>query len=229
METGLRWILILISLAVLALIVFDGWRRIKRQRPSSEKKRGFNSLFSGGPKEEEMLLVDEEDNYDDYAEEEIEMIPPKSAAPIQNERASTVPETYFVLNVLAQQGHVFNGAQLLPTLLSFGMRYGDMAIFHRHEHINGNGAVLFSLAAATEPGTFNLHTMESQNYTGLTLFLRVPGPAHPTNALNLMAQTAKRLAKALDGQICDEKRQPLSDSALERHYYFRLRQILGKM
>ena len=161
--------------------------------------------------------------------DEDDLIEVKKTSVVIDDTIDTMPTTLFVLNILASQGSVFPGSRLLPALLSLGLRHGEMSIFHRHEHINGNGAVLFSLASATEPGSFNLNTMESQSFAGLTLFLQIPGPTHPTNALNLMVQTAKRLAKALDGHVYDDERQPLNDMSLERRYYFRLRQILGKI
>ena len=44
METGLRWVLILVSVIVLALIVFDGWRRIKHQQKTHKRSRGADFL-----------------------------------------------------------------------------------------------------------------------------------------------------------------------------------------
>lgn len=264
MEIELRWILILISIVVLALIVFDGWRRIKRQQRNVSPNNFAN--LSGETDDD---LVDEldplaaqpsskqiQDEFADDNNDEGEIVRATTAAAttsasrqkehtlsdrldehdvgvkrtsvVIDDKLETMPSSLFVLNILASADKAFSGSQLLPALLSLGMRYGEMSIFHRHEHINGNGTVLFSLASATEPGVFNLNTMESQSFMGLTLFLQVPGPTHPTNALNLMVQTARRLAKTLDGTVYDDSRQILNDNNLERHYYYRLRQILGK-
>lgn len=267
MEIGLRWILILISVAVLGLIVFDGWRRIKRQKKGNNKSSLRNYSILNQPTDElaaaagndDMLLdgYEEFDDDDDMLNESETMAvassntrattSAKMSSSMNASAASTctaeinyedeeepsygsksIPETYFILNILAPQGAQFSGAQLLPALLSLGLRYGDMSIFHRHEHINGTGNILFSLVSATEPGIFNLNTMESQSFSGLTLFLKMPGLTHPTNALNLMVQTTKRLAKMLDGIICDETREPISESALEQRYTFRMRQIIGR-
>jgi len=245
MEIELRWILIAISVAVLILIVFDGMRRIKRQQQgmvSSEPDEMLDEEMDDDTELDAVVLVrttvkqpefyDEEDSF-----EQDPIIPEKVAGEYVSPRKTVQSDTpeisannnIFVLSVMAPSGTPFSGSQLLPALLSLGMRYGDMSIFHRHEHINGNGAILFSLASASEPGIFNLDAMESQYFPGLTLFLQVPGPAHPTNALNLMVQTAKRLAKALDGNVYDDERRLLTDSILEQRYFFRLRQILGKI
>lgn len=252
MEIELRWVLIVVSLVILLIIVLDGWRRIKRQQKNNQSLQPTDFSHTEAedhleeelydelvPEEEVVKVFNRETTANEILSEELtlpmtahgndEGLVLKKTSVVIDETMETMPDTIFVINVLASPGRDFSGSQLLPALLSLGLRYGEMSIFHRHEHINGNGAVLFSLASATEPGIFDLHTMESQNFYGLTLFLQVPGPTHPTNALNLMIQTAKRLAKTLDANIYDDQRQPLTDSNLERRYYFRLRQILGKI
>ena len=143
--------------------------------------------------------------------------------------AKKIIADYFILNIIPEPGQVFTGSHLLPTLLTLGLRHGELSIFHRHEQISGNGNVLFSLASATEPGIFELDKMESQQFNGLTVFFAIPGPTHPTNALNLMIQTSKRLAHILGGKLCDEQRQYLNESTLEKQYQLRLRQALGKL
>jgi cell division protein ZipA len=250
MEIGLRWILILISVAVLGLIVFDGWRRIKRQKKS--KSRNFRSYSVMNPPSDKLAAAagNEElmlDEYDEFAGDlldetetmladsglAVEASYPENRYAMEEEisyaaPSKSIPETFFILNILAPEGKSFSGSQLLPALLSLGLRYGEMSIFHRHEHINGTGNILFSLASATEPGVFNLNSMESQQFYGLTMFLKMPGLSHPTNAINLMLQTTKRLAKMMDGIICDEAREPISESGLEQRYTFKMRQIIGR-
>lgn len=232
MESGLRWILILISLIILGLIAFDGWRRINKQK--AEKVKLLNETndeaLDNDQHDDDILL---KENIFSADEREVEELPQYVAKKVEKieliENADKTPATFFALNILPEPGQVFTGSHLLPTLLTLGLRYGEMSIFHRHEQISGNGNVLFSLASATEPGIFDLEKMESQHFYGLTLFFQVPGPAHPSNALNLMVQTAKRLAHILGGQLCDEKRQYLSESNLEQQYQIRLRQALGKI
>lgn len=232
MESGLRWILILVSLIILGLIAFDGWRRINKQK--AEKAKLLNEANDETPDndqyEDDILLKENNFLADEHTVEELPQYVAKKAEKTEFvETIDNTPSTFFALNILPEQGQVFTGSHLLPTLLTLGLRHGEMSIFHRHEQISGNGNVLFSLASATEPGIFDLEKMESQHFHGLTLFFQVPGPAHPTNALNLMVQTAKRLAHILGGQLCDEKRQYLSESSLEQQYQIRLRQALGKI
>ena len=238
----LRWILIIISLIILALIVIDGWRRLKRQQKQNRKiivpgKEAFkaNTQLKNQKQpawaDEELPASDQDEiitprkpmtgsSMDSF----VDGLPEGEAS---DEEKLNIPDTLFVINVMAMPGNMISGSQLLPSLLALGLRHGEMSIFHRHEQSSGLGAVLFSLTSALEPGVFNLTTMESQYFTGVTLFLRIPGPKNPTNALKLMLQTAKRLAQMLDGELRDETHRLLDPSDIEQHYYVRLRQTLG--
>lgn len=47
-----------------------------------------------------------------------------------------------------------------------------MNIFHRYQQLSGNGPVLFSLASATKPGTFELSKIGGYACAGLTLLCK---------------------------------------------------------
>jgi FtsZ-interacting cell division protein ZipA len=58
-------------------------------------------------------------------------------------------QDYIVLYVVA--GRVpFDGERLLKAVSGYGLRFGEMGMFHRHEHPNGHGNVLFSMARVDE-------------------------------------------------------------------------------
>lgn len=114
------------------------------------------------------------------------------------------------LSVLAKPGQAFQGYELLQTLLANGLRYGKMNIFHRHQEPNGKGPIVFSLASATEPGTFELSKMGGTTCQGLTLFMRVSGQRDLSFALETMIESAKQLAEDLQGMVVTEDLKPLS-------------------
>lgn len=66
-----------------------------------------------------------------------------------------------MLSVVMTEGNLMSGAALLPSLLTLGMKFGDMNIFHRHQDNAGNGKITFSLANMMNPGTFDLDNMEN--------------------------------------------------------------------
>ena len=116
------------------------------------------------------------------------------------------------IHVMAREDGI-PGRLLLEHLLQYGLRYGDMAIFHRHEHPTGQGAILFSLAQAMEPGTFDIDTLSRDNVPGVSLFLGLPGYKCLV-AYDLMIDTARRLSSALQADMLDDQGQKLTAGKL---------------
>lgn len=124
-----------------------------------------------------------------------------------------------MLFLLAKDKRQFAGYDLLQSLLGMGLRFGDGQLFHRHQQINGHGPVLFSLAAATPSGVFDLQNMGVFSVHGLCLFMTLSG--HETidaDRFDIMLETAKQLSDELDAHLLDDKRQPLSETSLKRYY-----------
>lgn len=126
------------------------------------------------------------------------------------------------LHVVARE-HPFNGEDLLRCILGYGLRFGDMNIFHRHERPTGQGEVLFSMAKAVEPGTFDLQAMTGEEIPGVSFFQSLPGVSSIL-AYDIMVDTAKRLATELRGEILDEQQQPLTRQLVE-HYRERVQEF----
>ncbi|MCE2573705.1 cell division protein ZipA [Motilimonas eburnea] len=120
------------------------------------------------------------------------------------------PQEVFVLNVMSSEGQLFAGAELLPTLLNLGFKFGEMDIFHRHLSPTGNGPVLFSMANMVKPGTFDVDHMEQFETHGVSLFMALPCAGDPSNNFALMLHAAEMLASELNGAVFDATRQPLT-------------------
>lgn len=129
-------------------------------------------------------------------------------------RASLTIDRVFSVHVMATTT-LFEGRLLLELLLQYGLRFGDMDIFHRHEHPTGQGDVLFSLAQAVEPGTFNIDTLARDLVPGVSFFMSLPGKKS-TLAFDLMMDTARRLAHELDAELLDTNSRALSQSTLDQ-------------
>lgn len=132
-----------------------------------------------------------------------------------------------VLSVVVPEGSDISGAALLPTLLTLGMKYGDMDIFHRHEDNAGNGKVTFSLANMLNPGTFNLDDIESFSTQGITLFMTLPNPGDAFDVFDQMLNSAKQLALEFKGQVLDDKRSVMTKQT-EQHYISKIRDFERK-
>lgn len=116
--------------------------------------------------------------------------------------AEPVPSDYVITVHVMSRQQGFSGQLLLERLLQYGLRFGDMDIFHRHEFPTGHGTVLFSMAQALEPGTFNIDELSRLQVPGVSFFMAVPGYKSLT-AFDLMMDTARRLASELDGEMLD--------------------------
>ncbi|WP_076414805.1 cell division protein ZipA [Shewanella sp. UCD-KL12] len=132
------------------------------------------------------------------------------------------PSDVLVLHVVATDGEVLNGAELLPCLLSLNFKFGDMSIFHRHEDNAGTGKVLFSLANMVKPGVFNPDEMEQFSTEGVVLFMTLPCHGDPLMNFSIMLNSAHQLADDLGGQVLDGGRDAWSD-ATKQSYLQRIR------
>lgn len=154
--------------------------------------------------------------------------PSKStAAPIEKPVTIDIEPQVIVLSVVMPEGQVMSGAALLPSLLTLGMKYGEMNIFHRHQDNAGNGKVTFSLANMLNPGTFNLDDIENFSTQGITLFMTLPNPADAFAVFDQMLNAAKQLAVEFRGQLLDDKRSVMTKQT-EQHYISIIREFERK-
>jgi cell division protein ZipA len=130
-------------------------------------------------------------------------------------------EEVLVISVVARDGEGFNGPALLQNILESGLRFGEMDIFHRHESMAGNGEVLFSMANALKPGTFDLDDIDHFSTRAVSFFLGMPGPRHPRQAFDVMVAAARKLASELNGELKDDQRNTMTAQTIE-HYRQRI-------
>ena len=150
-----------------------------------------------------------------------EPITPTQERASQNEQekpsveANTAPDEVLVIHVMARRGELFGGADLLESMLSQGLRFGDMDIFHRHESSDGRGKILFSVANMVVPGTFDLEAMDDFESPGISMFLSLPIASDSLAAYNLMAESAQNIAQYLGGELKDENRSVMTRQTIE--------------
>ena len=121
--------------------------------------------------------------------------------------------------LLAKDNRQLAGYELLQTVLAAGLRFGDGHLFHRHQSPNGQGPVLFSLAAATASGVFDMQNIGAFSVHGLCLFMHISGSETiDRDRFAIMLDTAKQLSDGLDTHLLDDQRQPINDLSLKRYY-----------
>jgi len=101
----------------------------------------------------------------------------------------------------------WSGATLLSALELHGLAYGRYQVFHRR-HVDGRS--LFCVASLIEPGTFDVASMSTEEFRGVTLFAVLPGPIEPLLTIDELLGAARGLAQELAGMVQDSKGMPLS-------------------
>ena len=101
----------------------------------------------------------------------------------------------------------WSGATLLSALELHGLAYGRYQVFHRR-HVDGRS--LFCVASLIEPGTFDVASMSTEEFRGVTLFAVLPGPVEPLLTVDELLGAARGLAQELAGMVQDSKGVPLS-------------------
>jgi cell division protein ZipA len=124
---------------------------------------------------------------------------------------TTTPEAeveLFIFNIAAKDGQRLGGHELLQFFLTSGFRYGEMNIFHRHEHSDGTGEILFSIANMMAPGTFDLDTIEQFNSPGISFFFTAPNNKISVNkSFDMMLRAVEQVAEEFDCDVLNESRE----------------------
>jgi cell division protein ZipA len=145
-----------------------------------------------------------------------EAVPAASSAPAQD--FSEV----LVLNVVARPNHEIAGVDLLQVLLANQLRFGDMAIFHRHVDGAARSPVLFSVANLVNPGTFDLNRISEFSTRGVCFFMTLPSVGNNMQAFDKMLEAAQQVRIALDADLKDDNRSVMTAQTIE-HYRQRVR------
>jgi len=111
------------------------------------------------------------------------------------------------LRLVAPLPERFAGRSLRQALAAEGFVLGQFAIFHKPDE---ERRAVLSAASLTRPGTFDMDTMDSQHYGGLSLFTVLPGPKSPPQAFEELVFTARNLNERLHGVLQDEQGSPLT-------------------
>ena len=134
-------------------------------------------------------------------------VPPRSEL---GKRPAQLPvERIVTLFVVAREGAVFLGPDLIVAAEKAGLEFGDMGIYHRLLDGKREHGPIFSVANMLKPGNFDLSRLDALRSPGLSFFMTLPAPISALDAWDAMLPTAQRMAELLDGQVLDEERNAL--------------------
>jgi cell division protein ZipA len=218
----LRWILLVIGIFVIILIYLWG-----RRQSLQEMRRMRIEAQAGGPNE---IRGHHEEGFDEpapglverelsrlgrlIAETTLRSRKEDDLPEAEPEPAAIDPHDLIVLYVRAPAGVPFRGENVFRALEASGLRYGPMQIYHRVMEAGGREKSVFSVANLVEPGIFDHDDPESFTTPGLTLFMQLPGPLDGVKAYDDMVETARGLARELDGEVCDQSRSVLTRQSI---------------
>jgi hypothetical protein len=115
------------------------------------------------------------------------------------------------IRLVANPPDRLGGRAVRLALASEGFVLGKFQIFHKPD---ASGRAVLSAANLSKPGTFDLNTMDSQRYSGLSLFTVLPGPKAPLKAFEDLLVTARNLNERLNGALQDERGGPLTPTRI---------------
>jgi len=215
----LRWILVIVGVAIVASIFLFG-NPEKKRKPKASRKTGKDSTqrqeptLDGSAAEDEaraLELEGEGGDADLLGQGELDIDAEKPAPgprPKPGKPAGPTPDKIVTLFLLATDNRVITGAELLQATVHTGMEFGDMNIFHRVPE--GSEKPIFSMANAAKPGYFERDEWNTFETTGVVLFLTLPAPVNALDAWDSMLATGRRMSEILHVDLLDDERNPFT-------------------
>jgi cell division protein ZipA len=138
-----------------------------------------------------------------------EAIESEPAPPPEPPRAPP-PSKIVSLLLVDPSGSGIQGVKLHSSLSAKGLTFGLRQIYHRMVR----DQAVFSVASLVKPGVLMPEAAADFATPGLQLFMVLPGPVKPLNALHDMLATAQALSRALNVQVFDARKQPLTQESM---------------
>ena len=171
--------------------------------PKAEKAPEF-SLNSNIEKAEIAEFADESSILDAHLHEQ---------QLVDEESALATAEDFVALNVYPER-RLLTGEKTLKILMKYGLRYGEMACFHRY---NEDGTkLLFSVLQVTDEGAsgFDLEALSTEEVKGLAFFLALPHN-DVQNAFDTMVSISGLIAREIEGTVYDQNNQEFTPQLRE--------------
>ncbi len=203
---GLRWLLLLFGLLVIAGVYLYSRRE---KQPADEEEPGHARV--------EPRLDGDDVEEESTAEPAVEAIEADDSSEEQEPPAQNGPQKIITVRIVAHDKKSFAGDELILSMRGIGLRHGKFGIFHRYDG-SDESSTIFSAASLVEPGSFDLQNIKGQEIPGISLFLVLPGPIESVEAFDLMLAAARTLTQSLDGELLDESGSSLS---IQRERYLR--------
>ena len=213
---GLRWLLLLFGLLVIAGVYIYSRREKKDDEDAAvESQERIAPRLDGAELDDEVIGDERSFSAPTFGGDEDPESEAADTAPTQP--AEDAPQKIVTLRVVARAQKAFAGDELVLGMRGIGLRHGKFGIFHRYDG-NDEERTVFSAASLVEPGSFDLENIKDQQIPGISLFLVLPGPVESVEAFDMMMTAARALSQTLSGELLDESGSTLS---IQRERYLR--------
>jgi cell division protein ZipA len=215
--SSLRWILVIVGVAILAGLFLFG-NPDKKRKPRASRKRAHAARIRQEPVLDADSEAEGETTYHDERQAELAIDSSPDSDMRQEPRFDSLdddmvreeappapdvppPDKIITLFIQARDNHFITGVELLDVSLKSGLVFGEHGIFHRiHEE---DIEPVFSMANLTNPGIFDKKTWNTIEIKGVTMFMTLPGPKNALDAWDSMLATSRRLAELLHADLLD--------------------------
>ena len=140
----------------------------------------------------------------------------------EDKHVSKQPTEILVVNVMATEGRLIRGDELLNFFQAHALFYGEMNIFHKYVDDEFKNPSIFRVANMLNPGTFDLKKMGEFTTFGVSFFLSLPSCMNNFDAFEYMLLVAKNLQESLGAEMRDDQRNAMTEQTIE-HYRQRVR------
>ena len=212
-KDGLRLILIIVGVLIIAGILLFGNPDKRKRRHASRRQQGEQATEEEGSVETDKDVMQQE--LEDIGkliaqEREINASDDDAALPGANPEKVAAPEPDMIVTLYlrARANRMISGVQLLEATTRAGLQFGDMNIFHRIPE--GDGQPMFSLANLVSPGSFDPDGWNLFETPGVSLFLSLPGPVGGLDAWDAMLAMGQRMSELLHADLLDDAQRPVT-------------------
>ena len=205
---GLRWLLLLFGLLIIAGVYFYS----RREKETAEDASAAPGRVE--PRLDSDIPETESEPAPQIAAPDVDAVEDE---PLESTSSIDTPQKIVTVRIVAHEKKSFAGDELILSLRGIGLRHGKFGIFHRYDG-NDENSTIFSAASLVEPGSFDLQNIKGQEIPGISLFMVLPGPVDSVKAFDLMLAAARTLTQSLNAELLDESGSTLS---IQRERYLR--------
>lgn len=201
--------------------------RLRKQKVDDSDFNKDDLLFSEYTNADEHLGAGSsatEDSHRFYStpDEKLTTGPAEEVSYIQEKSLLKHSSEILVINVMAKEGRLIRGGELLLFFETHSLCYGDMNIFHKYVDNDFKNPSIFRVVNMLNPGTFDLEKMDEFTTFGVSFFLSLPSCMNNFDAFEYMLLTAKNLQESLGAEFKDDQRNAMTEQTIE-HYRQRVR------